>query len=98
MSRLLIRTASNAYFPQKLSVISMPDRGREVHAAVGQLWDGYLKVVTSVEVLRIVKGMELSPPASKASPTTRSCRRSRPGDRARTGRRHARSRKPSSSC
>ena len=48
MNRLLIRTASNAYFPQKLSVISMPDRGREVHAAVGQLWDGYLNAVTSL--------------------------------------------------
>ena len=57
MSRLLIRTASNAYFPQKLSVISMPDLGREVHAAVGPLWEGYLKAVTSVEILQIVKGM-----------------------------------------
>jgi hypothetical protein len=55
MSRLLIRTAGNAYFPQKLNVISMPDRGREVHAAVGQLWDGYLHAVTSLELLRIVK-------------------------------------------
>ena len=29
MSQFLIRTASNAYFPQKLSVISLPDRGQD---------------------------------------------------------------------
>ena len=42
-SRLLIRTASNAYFPQKLSVISMPDRGQALHAAVGKIWDSHLQ-------------------------------------------------------
>ena len=44
-SRLLIRTASNAYFTQKLSVISMPDRGQELHAAVGKIWDSHLQAV-----------------------------------------------------
>ncbi len=33
-SRLLIRTASNAYFPQKLSVISMPDRGQALYTCL----------------------------------------------------------------
>ena len=33
-SRLLIRTASNAWFPQVLSVLSLPDRGTEVDEAV----------------------------------------------------------------
>ena len=33
-SRLLIRTASNAYFPQVVSVLSLPDRGTAVEAAV----------------------------------------------------------------
>ena len=38
-SRLLIRTASNAYFPQVVSVLSLPDRGSAVEAAVSKLWD-----------------------------------------------------------
>ena len=33
-SRLLIRTASNAYFPQVVSVLSLPDRGTAVETAV----------------------------------------------------------------
>ena len=33
-SRLLIRTASNAYFPQVVSVLSLPDRGSAVETAV----------------------------------------------------------------
>lgn len=36
-NRLLIRTASNAYFPQKLSVFSLPDRGQDLHAAVARV-------------------------------------------------------------
>ncbi|MGH8542081.1 MAG: DrmB family protein [Gammaproteobacteria bacterium] len=38
-SRLLIRTASNAYFPQVLSVLSLPDRGSAVQTVVAELWD-----------------------------------------------------------
>ena len=38
-SRLLIRTASNAYFPQVVSVLSLPDRGSAVETAVRKLWD-----------------------------------------------------------
>lgn len=38
-SRLLIRTASNAYFPQVVSVLSLPDRGTAVETAVAELWD-----------------------------------------------------------
>lgn len=38
-SRLLIRTASNAYFPQVVSVLSLPDRGSAVETAVAELWD-----------------------------------------------------------
>ena len=37
-SRLLIRTASNAWFPQVLSVLSLPDRGTEAERAVEELW------------------------------------------------------------
>ena len=38
-NRLLIRTASNAYFPQIMSVISLPDRNQELREAVEQVWD-----------------------------------------------------------
>jgi hypothetical protein len=38
-SRLLIRTAANAYFPQVLSVLSLPDRGTDVQRVVRELWD-----------------------------------------------------------
>ncbi len=38
-NRLLIRTASNAYFGQRLTVISLPDRSATISAAVDQAWD-----------------------------------------------------------
>ena len=38
-ARLLIRTATNAYFPQVVSVLSLPDPGTAVRTAVGQIWD-----------------------------------------------------------
>jgi hypothetical protein len=38
-SRLLIRTASNAYFPQVVSVLSLPDRGSALETVVRDLWD-----------------------------------------------------------
>lgn len=50
-SRLLIRTASNAYFPQVMSVISLPDRDETVKAAVDQVWD-FISEVDSLEMLQ----------------------------------------------
>lgn len=38
-NRLLIRTASNAYFPQLMSVISLPDRNEDLRSAVESAWD-----------------------------------------------------------
>ncbi len=38
-NRLLIRTASNAYFTQLMSVISLPDRNVELRQAVELVWD-----------------------------------------------------------
>jgi hypothetical protein len=38
-NRLLIRTASNAYFTQLMSVISLPDRNVELREAVERIWD-----------------------------------------------------------
>ena len=48
-NRLLIRSASNAYFPQLLSVISIPDSRQPVDDSVRALWDDFLSDVTSVE-------------------------------------------------
>ena len=53
-SRLLIRTASNAYFPQVMSVLSLPDRGGEVERVVAELWDD-LQIVDDPTVLTIIK-------------------------------------------
>ena len=53
-SRLLIRTASNAWFPQVLSVLSLPDRGTEVDQAVEELWQ-QLQIVNDLTQLNFVK-------------------------------------------
>jgi hypothetical protein len=53
-SRLLIRTASNAYFPQVVSVLSLPDRGSAVETAVRELWDD-LQIVDSGNDLAFLK-------------------------------------------
>jgi hypothetical protein len=50
-NRLLIRSASNAYFPQLLSVISIPDARSPVDDVVRALWDDFLSDVESVEEL-----------------------------------------------
>jgi hypothetical protein len=53
-SRLLIRTASNAYFPQVVTVLSLPERGTEVQTAVTELWDD-LQIVDSAGDLAFLK-------------------------------------------
>ena len=37
--RLLVRTASNGYFPQVVSALSVPDEAGKLHAAVQRVWD-----------------------------------------------------------
>ncbi|HXV60098.1 MAG TPA: DUF1998 domain-containing protein [Vicinamibacteria bacterium] len=37
--RLLVRTASNGYFPQVVSALSLPEKGRELEVAVRTNWD-----------------------------------------------------------
>ena len=46
-NRLLIRSASNAYFAQQMSVISIPDTKRPVDEAVKSLWEDFLVDVDS---------------------------------------------------
>src|SRR5262249_53284522 len=50
-SRLLIRSASNAYFPQIMSVISLPARDETVRKAVDGIWD-FLEAVETINELR----------------------------------------------
>src|SRR5262249_29632998 len=50
-NRLLIRNASNAYFPQLLSVISLPDRDERIKQAVDSIWDT-LEAVENLEQLQ----------------------------------------------
>ncbi len=52
INRLLIRSASNAYFPQVLSVISIPEANAKVVKAVDEVWDAYLQYVDSLEELQ----------------------------------------------
>lgn len=53
-ARLLTRTASNAYFAQVLSVLSLPDRGSEVGRVVNELWDD-LQIVQAPRDLDTIK-------------------------------------------
>ncbi len=46
-----MRSASNAYFPRVLSVISLPDRGEALEKAVNQAWS-FLECVEDLEQLR----------------------------------------------
>lgn len=50
-NRFLIRHASNAYFPQNLSVIAIPDADLAVRDAVDLVWEDYLLYVESLEDL-----------------------------------------------
>ncbi|MBZ0188700.1 MAG: hypothetical protein K8F91_20810, partial [Candidatus Obscuribacterales bacterium] len=50
-NRLLIRTASNAYFPQVLTVISLPERDDKITKAVDSIWE-FLSEVEDVEQLK----------------------------------------------
>jgi len=53
-SRLLTRTATNAYFPKIVNVLSLPDRGTKAQSVVDELWD-HLQVADSLEQLEVVK-------------------------------------------
>ena len=49
INRLLVRSASNAYFAQTLSVISIPEPGSGLRAAVDSVWQDFLQYAESVE-------------------------------------------------
>jgi MrfA Zn-binding domain len=52
INRLLVRSASNAYFPQVLSVISIPDKEGQLRKAVDPIWEDFLQYVETIEDLR----------------------------------------------
>ena len=55
-NRLLIRSASNAYFPQLMSVISIPDTRQPVDELVRSLWDDFLSDVdTETDLVKVRK-------------------------------------------
>lgn len=54
-ARLLIRSASNAYFPQVMSVISLPDPDESIEKAVDQIFADYLENLDSIEELRFAR-------------------------------------------
>ena len=53
-SRLLIRTATNAYFAMVVRALSLPERGDALDQAVNDLWD-FLQIVDDVGDLRVMK-------------------------------------------
>ncbi|WP_417730835.1 DrmB family protein [Rosistilla oblonga] len=60
-NRLLVRNASNAYFSQTLSVISIPSSGAAIDDIVTGLWESYFKIVTddaTLDVMLRVPGVQ----------------------------------------
>jgi len=53
-SRLLIRTATNAYFAHALSALSLPEHGSEIEEAVEAQW-ATLQVVTDLASLQVMR-------------------------------------------
>jgi hypothetical protein len=51
-NRLLVRSASNAYFAQTLSVISIPDRDRALKAAVDLVYEDFLQYAEEEDDIR----------------------------------------------
>lgn len=63
-SRLLVRNASNAYFAQTMSVISLPEKDTRIVHAVDQVWEHHLQYVDSIEEL--AKDRVRKPPVRNA--------------------------------
>ena len=56
-ARLLIRTATNAWFPQIVSVLSLPDSGTELDRIVADLWSE-LRIVEEAAELTFIRKKE----------------------------------------
>lgn len=64
LNRLLVRHASNAYFPQIMSVISLPNRNETLEKAVTQVWENFLQYVDTIDELK--KERQKKPPVKAA--------------------------------
>lgn len=64
LNRLLVRHASNAYFPQIMSVIALPDRNESLEKGVNQVWENHLQYIDSLEELR--RDRQKKPPVKAA--------------------------------
>jgi hypothetical protein len=64
VSRLLVRHASNAYFPQVMSVISLPERNASLEKAVNVVWENFLQYVDTPDELK--KERQKKPPVKAA--------------------------------
>jgi hypothetical protein len=64
LNRLLVRHASNAYFPQVMSVIALPDRNETLEKAVTQVWENFLQYVDTLDEL--VRERQKKPPVKAA--------------------------------
>lgn len=51
-NRLLVRTATNAYFPQTISAIHIPDRDADLRKAVDSIWEDFLQYTETEEDLQ----------------------------------------------
>lgn len=56
-NRLLVRTASNVFFSQVLSVISIPEPNKELRDAVDKVYESHLATCTSIDMLRVLRGL-----------------------------------------
>ncbi len=54
-NRLLVRSASNAYFSQVLSVISLPDLDAALQEAVNSVYENFLQYVESIDELKMYR-------------------------------------------
>lgn len=67
-NRLLIRSASNAYFPQHMAVISIPDLADAIDSAVADLWENFFADVESPDELpKVLKKPAVSAKLSGAA-------------------------------
>jgi hypothetical protein len=54
-NRLLVRAASNAYFPQIITVISLPDSNQNLRDTVNEFYDGYLSTLQDLPTFKIIR-------------------------------------------
>ena len=56
-NRLLIRTASNVFFSQVLSVISIPEPNKDLRDAVAKVYESHLATCPSLDFLKMLRGL-----------------------------------------